>query len=148
VEGEERLGRALAHASKLVREHFDQTLRAVGSSFPTYLVLRHAELSPGVSQRELAERLRIEAPTLVRHVDRLVADGLVERVQNSRDRRVSHVQLTVKGRQHLRRLDTSVERLNAELAALFSESELATLYGLLHRISDRYSKEADVHRAG
>ncbi len=146
---EERLGKTLSISAKLVREHFDQGLRAAGSSFPTYLVLRHAHLSPGVSQRELADRLGIEAPTLVRHIDRLVADGLVERVPHARDRRVTHVQLTPRGEEHLARVTAVADVMNDELASLFSEAELEALFGFLNRIWDRYAKEADVqHRAG
>ncbi len=146
---EERLGKTLAIAAKLVREHFDQGLRAAGSSFPAYLVLRNAHQSPGVSQRELADRLGIEAPTLVRHVDRLVADGLVERVPHARDRRVSHVRLTPDGEEHLARVTAIADVMNDELASLFTDAELAALFGFLDRIWQRYAKEADVHhRAG
>lgn len=149
---EERLGRTLGITAKLVREDFDQTLRAVGSSFPAYLLLRHASQSPAVSQRELADKLGIEAPTLVRHIDRLARDGLVERVPHVRDRRVSHVHLTDAGRAHLDRIEEVAGRMNAELAGLFTASELAALTRFLARIRDAYprdnrdTKEGDVSR--
>jgi MarR family transcriptional regulator for hemolysin len=142
---EERLGKTLTIASKLVREHFDQALRGCGSSLPAFLVLRCASSSPGVSQRELADKLGIEGPTLVRHVDRLVRDGLVERVPHTRDRRISHVRLTPRGKEHLERIDVVAMRLDEELTGIFTKSELATLYRMLHRISDRYGRVADVH---
>jgi MarR family transcriptional regulator, transcriptional regulator for hemolysin len=138
---EERLGRTLGITSKLVREHFDQTLRAAGSSFPAYLLLRHASQSPGVSQRQLADKLGIEAPTLVRHIDRLASDGLVERVPHVRDRRVSHVQLTEAGRAHLDRIEAVATEMNAELAGLFTAPELAALTRFLNRIWAAYGRD-------
>ncbi len=138
---EERLGRTLGITAKLVREHFDQALRAVGSSFPAYLLLRYASQSPGVSQRQLADKLGIEAPTLVRHIDRLASDGLVERVPHVRDRRVSHVQLTDAGRAHLQRIEAVAAEKNAELAGLFTASELAALTRFLGRIWDAYTRD-------
>jgi MarR family transcriptional regulator for hemolysin len=128
---QERLGKVLAIASKLAREHFDRRLRTVGASFPAYMVLTHAEAYPGLSQRGLADRLGIEGPTLVRHIDRLVADGLVQRVRDPQDRRVSRVELTGDGKD------------DAEFRSLFTPEELASLYEFLYRIQDHYAKEPD-----
>ena len=68
-----------------------------GGSMATWLVLHHAFEAPDSSQSHLAARLDIEAPTLVRHLDRLEADGLLERRRDPRDRRVLRVRLTAAG---------------------------------------------------
>jgi MarR family transcriptional regulator for hemolysin len=146
---EERLGKTLGIAAKLCREHFDQGLREAGSSFHSYMVLRHAESYPDLNQRQLAERLGIEGPTLVRHIDRLVAEGLVQRVRDGDDRRVSRVELTAAGKDHLDRISEHADVMDSEFRGLFSPVELDTMYLLLHRIIDRYTKEACVqHRVG
>ena len=148
---QERLGKVLAIASKLVREHFDQALRTVGASFPAYMVLTHAEAYPGLSQRRLADRLGIEGPTLVRHIDRLVADGLVCRVRDPQDRRISRVELTADGKEAADRYTAVANRSDAEFRSLFTPEELSTLYGLLYRIQDHYAKEKEAdaqHRIG
>jgi MarR family transcriptional regulator for hemolysin len=143
--GGERLGKVLALAAKVSRERFDQILRAAGGSFPTYMVLTHAEAYPDLSQRQLADRLGIEAPTLVRHIDRLVADGLVRRVRDPRDRRVSRVELTAHGTAAADRLREVADAADTRFRALFTSGELATLYQLLYRIRDHYDKEPDAH---
>jgi MarR family transcriptional regulator for hemolysin len=140
---QERLGKVLAIASKLAREHFDQTLRTVGASFPTYMVLTHAEAYPGLSQRRLADRLGIEGPTLVRHIDRLVAEGLVRRVRDPQDRRISRVELTADGKDAADRYTAVANRSDAEFRSLFTAEELSTLYDLLYRIQDHYAKEKE-----
>ena len=142
----ERLGRVLGMTAKLARERFDQRLRSAGASFPMFVVLQHAAVSPAVSQRELASGIGIEGPTLVRHVDRLVADGLVRRVRDGRDRRLSRVELTDEGRAAVKRLGTVADGVDKELRGLFSPTELATLYELLGRIRDHYGKESDGQR--
>jgi len=68
---EEPLGRQLAITGKLVRERFDCCLGHHGSSLATWAVLRSADDEAGLSQRELAARMSIESPTLVRHLDRM-----------------------------------------------------------------------------
>jgi MarR family transcriptional regulator for hemolysin len=137
---EERLGRVLALSAKAARESFDDQLRSIGSSFTTYLILKHAAFYPDVSQRELADRLSIEGPTLTRHLDRLVADGLVRRVRGDRDRRVSLVELTREGQDHLDRVEAFVTEVDAEFRAMFSDEEIRTLYDLLNRIRSRYGR--------
>src|ERR1700722_806187 len=111
---DERLGRQLAWASKAAQANFDVALSRIGSSFHTFLVLRHVELYPGVSQRELARRLGIEGPTLTHHLDRLTADGLVERIRGRDDRRTSRTVLTTEGRAHLRKAVGVADRLDAD----------------------------------
>jgi MarR family transcriptional regulator for hemolysin len=142
---EDRLGRLLAMTGKVVREHFDRSLAAVGSSLITYVVLRTAAECPGVSQRELASRLGIEGATLTRHLDRLAADGLIARVRHPVDRRVSLAELTAAGRAHLDRVEAFAEIQDKEFRSLFSAEEAATLASLLRRIRDRLTEEAYVH---
>jgi MarR family transcriptional regulator, transcriptional regulator for hemolysin len=142
---EERLGRLVSMTGKVVREHFDRSLVSVGSSLNTYVVLRMAAYCPSVSQRQLAMALGIEGPTLTHHLDRLAGDGLIERVRNQADRRVSHVQLTPAGRAHLDHIEAYVEIRDKEFRSLFTDDEATVLTLLLTRIKDRYTEEADVN---
>jgi MarR family transcriptional regulator for hemolysin len=139
------LGKVLGHAAKVCRERLDQILRVAGGSFPAYMVLTHAEAYPDLSQRQLADRVGIEAPTLVRHIDRLVADGLVRRVRDPQDRRVSRVELTAKGTAAADRLRAVADEADGQLRSRFTPAELATLYQLLYRIQDLDMKERDGH---
>jgi MarR family transcriptional regulator for hemolysin len=142
---EERLGRLLAMTGKVAREHFDRSLNAVGSSLNTYIVLRFAANCPGASQRQLASILGIEGPTLTHHLDRLAAEGLIERVRNGSDRRISYVELTPPGRAHLDRVETYAEVQDKELRSLFTPEEAAMLAEFLNRIRDHILEEADVN---
>jgi MarR family transcriptional regulator for hemolysin len=142
---EERLGRLVAMTGKVAREHFDRCLVAVGSSLNTYIVLKAAAYCPGVSQRQLATMLGIEGPTMTHHLDRLARDGLLERVRNQVDRRVSSVELTAAGRAHLDEIEAEAERHDKEFRSLFTPAEEETLKRLLNRIRDHFLEEADVH---
>jgi MarR family transcriptional regulator, transcriptional regulator for hemolysin len=144
---EERLGRLLAMSSKVAKENFNERLSEVGSSFTTFLILKHAASSPGVSQRQLARGVGIEGPTLTHHLDRLAAEGLIRRVRQVDDRRVWCVELTAEGKEHLHRVETHANKIDAEFRSMFTEEELRTMFAVLTRIRDRYAKEGDVHHA-
>ncbi|MGI9034340.1 MAG: MarR family winged helix-turn-helix transcriptional regulator [Acidimicrobiales bacterium] len=145
---DERLGRALALTAKVMRERFDQQLAAVGSSLVSWLILRITAGHPGVSQRQIAAFLGIEAPTLTRHLDRLCGDGLVQRAPHPTDRRAMTVELTAAGKEHLQRVTAYADRLDAELKDLLSERELRTTLRVLNRLHDHYTKDADAHHPG
>jgi MarR family transcriptional regulator, transcriptional regulator for hemolysin len=149
VEGvEEPLGRSLAIAAKLVRLNLDERLASIGSSLQTHLVLRDIETNPGVTQRELARHVGIEGPTLTHHLDRLAADGLVERIRGIQDRRTVCPALTAKGKAHLRRSRKVAEGFQVEMDAVFTAAELATLREGLNRLTEHYRRiRHDDHRA-
>ena len=89
------LGRHLFLAHRAVHDELDARLREHGASVWTWVLLREAanaaDQSEGASQRELAELMRIEPPTLVRHLDKLQDEGLVQRRPDEHDRRVMRV---------------------------------------------------------
>ncbi|MET0772606.1 MAG: MarR family transcriptional regulator [Candidatus Limnocylindrales bacterium] len=84
---------------------------------------------------ELADRSHLTRSGLTRRVDRLVADGWVERVYCDTDRRGAYAQLTDRGAVELERaLPHHVQALERHLADRLTPDELATLTILLSRI--------------
>ncbi len=70
------LGRRLFLGHRAVSDVLDARLREHGASLWNWVLLREAVAADGASQRELAQRMRIEPPTLVRHLDKLDARRL------------------------------------------------------------------------
>jgi MarR family transcriptional regulator for hemolysin len=107
-----------------LRKVYDRELAPSGLSlayaWPLVLI---AEQS-GMSQRELAERLEIEGPTLVRLLHQLAAMGLVTRQQNPDDLRANTLHLTATGRATARRLRRTMDGVRSRLLAGVSDGEL------------------------
>jgi MarR family transcriptional regulator for hemolysin len=128
------LGRRLVLTAKSLRAHFEAHLAEAGASLPFWLVLRHLAEEDGLSQRELAHRLSVEAPTLTRHIDRMAAEGLLVRRRDPHDRRVTRISLTPQGRALHRRLAAVVTGLEQQVQSLLSAREAAVLDRALTRI--------------
>jgi MarR family transcriptional regulator for hemolysin len=141
------VGRWLALAHKAVRAEFDARLTEAGGSLSTWLVLRAADHDPAPSQRELAGAVGIEGPTLVRHLDRLADDGLVERRRDEADRRVTRIHLTDGGAELLERLTDVAAANEAEVVALIPSADLAALRRTLGVLHDRYRRLGEARRA-
>ena len=125
-----------AHA-RVVRE-LEQELQAdQGMALTDYDVL--VQLAAADERRlrmsELADRLLLSRSGATRLVDRLVADGLVERVSCESDRRGQWASLTDAGKERLRRAaPTHLSGVARHFLDRFSPDELPALEGMLERV--------------
>ncbi len=77
---EHRFGMQLAQMSRGWRAELDRRLAGLGLSQARWLVLLHlARFSEAPTQRELAQSVGVEGPTLARLLDSLETQGLVQR---------------------------------------------------------------------
>ena len=82
----------------------------------------------------LAGRLRVNRSTATRAVDRLVADGLVERFASPDDGRVVLVLITAEGRRRHAAIDKRRSRAMRQILSEFSQEERTQLADLLERL--------------
>ena len=84
--------------SRLMRKSFDRRASAIGLTRSQWRVLAHLSRNEGVKQAGLAEILEIKPITLARLLDRLGANGWVERRPDPNDKRARRLFLTDKAR--------------------------------------------------
>ena len=135
------LGRRLWLGHRAVHDALDQRMGEHGASIWHWILLRHAAENEGSSQRELAERMHIEPPTLVRHLDKLADEGLVKRRRDDQDRRVARVYLTAAGRKRLKELTAVQAEVDDELRSLLTEREIEVLGKTLMRIHEYFGHD-------
>ena len=124
---------------------FAERLNALQLSPPDAGVLRLLRMSAGISQQELATRLRIHPSRLVAIVDNLEERKFVERKVNPDDRRLYSLQLTSSGVEILGQIGkVAREHQDALLSALSSE-ERVELALLLHKVADQQGLARGVH---
>ena len=88
------LGALSLSASDRVRTSVDTSLGRAGAHAA---VLVHLDAYPGASVQALADVLRVSQPAAVKLINRLAADGLLERRQGP-DQRTRALHLTARGR--------------------------------------------------
>jgi DNA-binding MarR family transcriptional regulator len=94
---EESLGYLVNRAARLMAHQLAEELRPAGVGVGQWAVLMFLWKRDGRSQAELSRVVAIEPPTMVRTIDRMVRDGLVKRVADPDDGRVSRINLTERG---------------------------------------------------
>lgn len=93
-----------------------------------------------MSQREIAEHLRIKPPTVNVTVQRLEKAGFLFRKADEKDQRVSRIYLTEKGKQAKERGMKRVEENEKILFDGFSDAELCLLRRFLEQITANIDK--------
>jgi MarR family transcriptional regulator for hemolysin len=148
--GPPTLGRQLAATAKATRAEFDARLGEVGGSLTAFIVLRLASEAPGgleLSQRQLAERMGVEAPTMVRHLDRLEREGLIERRRDARDRRVTRITVTPAGSRRLGVLRKVADAMDVEVLTLLGPETYRVLASALDRLQEHMTRLAGERKA-
>lgn len=89
-------GFAIHDVARLLRLAFDRQATGTGLTRAQWSVLAHLRRNNGVQQKTLATLMDITPITLARHLDRLEADGWIERRDDPEDRRAKRVFLNPK----------------------------------------------------
>jgi MarR family transcriptional regulator for hemolysin len=126
---ERELTRGMLRIARIYRKEVNRSLTAYGiSDAQAVPVLHIARFGGGIRQTMLAEEIGIEGPSLVRLLDQLCLHGLVERHDDSRDRRAKTLHLTAAGEALAVRVEAALQELRGRLLAPVSDSALeATL---------------------
>ncbi|WP_315720705.1 MULTISPECIES: MarR family transcriptional regulator [unclassified Bradyrhizobium] len=128
----------LVESSRILRNYIDHRAKQRGTTRAQWVVLFRLRAQEGLSQVDLAEVLELQPISLVRLLDRLVEQGLLERRHDPRDRRANRVYLTAAGRQLVDELDELRDAIAADVLHDIPDdavaASLATLRGLKERI--------------
>ncbi|MFN8190381.1 MAG: MarR family transcriptional regulator [Nocardioidaceae bacterium] len=105
---------SLVRVQQLLMERIDAVLRPLGLTFARYEVLRLLSFSRSGSMpmTRLGSLLQVHPTSVTSAVDRLQAQGFVERLRRERDKRVILASITPQGRDVVER---ATEGLNREV---------------------------------
>jgi DNA-binding MarR family transcriptional regulator len=132
-----------AHAALL----FAERLAAVNLQPHDAGILRMLGSNSGLSQRAMCDLFGIFPSRLVVLLDGLESKKLIERRDDSADRRRFAVHLTKNGRKALVMIGTLTRALEVDLFAALSASEQRSLLNLLTRIASQQHITPGVHPA-
>ncbi|MFL6531222.1 MAG: MarR family winged helix-turn-helix transcriptional regulator [Chthoniobacterales bacterium] len=131
----DEFGLVLFSTARTWRTKLDQRLRPLGLSQGKWRTLMH--LSRGgdqLTQKEIAEHMGIEEPTLVGLLNRLEADGWIKREESPNDRRCKIVHLQRRSKSVLDEIFSAAHELRDEVLEEVSSADLATCMRVLKQV--------------
>ncbi|RBW52019.1 MarR family transcriptional regulator [Marinobacter sp. F3R11] len=133
---------AVARVTRRWRKLLDERLKDLGvtqARWTTMVYLK--EGGEGLTQRELASLMAIENPTLVRLLDSLEQQKLIERRACPNDRRARRLHLTDPGREFMEVLTARANALRDEMLDGISPEEIENALKVFHKILDNAEKQ-------
>jgi MarR family transcriptional regulator, transcriptional regulator for hemolysin len=132
--------------ARLMKRHFERRARQTGLPLTRRqaAVLLHVSRQQGVSQAEIAARLDMEPISLVRMLDKLCEEGLVERRAHPTDRRVRTLWPTEAAQAVVERILRINEEIRAEAFAGLGPDARDALIETLAAVKENLSMEEEV----
>src|ERR1700733_1568293 len=127
----------LVEGSRLLRNYIDHRAKVRGTTRAQWIVLFRLREQEGLSQVDLADVLELQPISLVRLLDRLVEQGLLERQHDPRDRRANRLFLTASGRQLVDDLDSLRDSIATDVLQDVSSESIQTSLETLRDIKER-----------
>ena len=132
---ENSVGYWICQASQVFQRAFNEELAPQGVTFRQAQVLGCLAFEGRLSQTDLADRMRIEPPTLVGILDRMERDGWIRRSGDASDRRRKELHLTRRGKKRLEAAIKGWAQAQARFESTFGSGRTSDLRALLHAVT-------------
>lgn len=131
-----RFAMELAHVSRAWRAELDRRLVNSGLSQARWMVLLHLIRNDDKppTQRELADLIGIESPTLARTLDALEGMNMIQREPCTVDRRIKRVLLTAEARKIASEIAAISKQLRNELFEGIADAEIEQCQSVFQRV--------------
>jgi len=124
------------------RQKLHQRLAEAGVATATWPPLVHlSRQGGGLNQKELAALVGVDSSSLVRVLDQLERDALLERRRGAEDGRTRLLYLTAKGEAYVAELMRLIHEIEDDLTATLSQSELAQAMQIFAKIDAQLRAE-------
>ena len=134
---ENSIGFVIYSASKMMQKAFDLELRnKTGINLVQSKVIFALNMQSGPTQRELAEKIGVESPTLVPIIDKMEQDGYVKRKNDPNDRRIKRIYATAKADSMWDSMMECAAQIRKTSTSDLSEHEIKSAMGVVKKMTE------------
>lgn len=131
----------LHSAARLARTALAARLLAHGFYAGQEQIMLALEEEDGQTPGKLAARLGVRPPTITKTINRLQAQGFLEKRASESDARQAHIFLTELGQGAIRAIEKSVRKTEKQALRGLDKKEQKTLFKMLARIEENLSED-------
>lgn len=133
-----RFGICFSLLARRWRRALDARLAETGLTATSWVPLIHLEeTGGGISQKALALLVGVDGSSLVRILDMLERDGLIERRRDEADGRARLIHLTAEGQRRVAEIRDELGQGEKEMLADFSDVEIQAMLDYFARLDRR-----------
>lgn len=131
----EQLFDELSAFNRKLRAFFDAVVREEGLTLTRARVLFALSRRGPLTQKDLAEELEIETPTLVRVLDGMEKQSLIRRREDETDRRAKRIEMLEAGEAAYASVSALARDLRAQVAEDISPEDILTALAVVRRLT-------------
>ncbi|WP_439495419.1 MarR family winged helix-turn-helix transcriptional regulator [Bosea sp. (in: a-proteobacteria)] len=135
----------LSTSSRKMQTVFDSLLRQRGLTLARARALVQISRNPGINQSELAKILAIESPTMVRLLDGMEKQDLIQRGASAGDRRAKQLSLTETARSEVQQIEALSRVVGGFMLRGVDEADLGIALRVLGRVVENIEAAMDGH---
>lgn len=144
---EKSIGFVVNTTAKAFQRSFDIELRKnAGVSLSQWRVVGALVLQPGLTQKEIADKVGVEGATLVPIIDKMEKEGLLKRKLDSSDRRINRIYLTQKADSLWESMIECALRIRKSSTKNISENDIQITLETLRKISKNLTIFSDLEK--
>lgn len=133
---EKSIGFIVNSTAKMFQKIFDYELdKNTGLRLSQSKIIYVLSIHPGMTQRELADKVGIETPTLVVMIDKMEKEHLVKRQNDKQDRRIKRIFITSKADRMVDDMIQSALSIRKIATKNMSENDVKHTLETLNKIS-------------
>lgn len=140
MELEKLIFKVNSHLYSLYRKYSANCEDIVNISYSEYFYVEALNILEDATYSDLAQYLNLSKPSVTNMVKKLIAKGLIYKIQSEKDRRKSYLYLTDKGKLLLEQDYNVVNEFTQEIKDSLTEDELEKYKELTRIIVDKIIK--------
>lgn len=125
--------------SKKMLDYVDKQFDDFGITRAQWVALNSINNTDNLIQAQLAQMMNIRPSTVVRIIDRMEINGLINRSERPKDRRKFTLSITQKGVDYVNRLSSKVIKVNKSITKNITNEELETFEKIRKKIMENTS---------
>lgn len=133
----------LQSAARLSRTSLATRLLSLGLYAGQDQIMLALASEDGQTPSQLAAKLGVRPPTITKTINRLMAQGFLEKRASDQDARQAHVFLTETGQEAIRAIEKSVRRTEKQALRGLDKKEQKALAKLLRRVETNLSQNGE-----
>jgi DNA-binding MarR family transcriptional regulator len=128
-----------------MRAIFRREMERFEVTWPQFYLMKFVRDSDGITVTELSHIMMISAPTASRMIDSLCSKGLLEKVKDRQDHRITRMQLTTKSENLLKALTNLQNKILLEVLRGEDTAELERTARHVSRIADKWLEMVEIN---
>lgn len=123
-----------SRSAKLLAECFEKRLNYYNITRTQWIALYYVKICDNITQKQLADKMSLKEPTVVRLIDKMEITGWLTRIGSETDKRIKILKLTKEGSEIESKMSVIAEKFRDDVISNISAEEIDVYNNVLSKM--------------